>query len=123
MQMWIEYEQTVNQEFYLEVLTRLRETVQKKIHELWPDKWILHHGNATAHEAIRIRDFLAKKSITKMDHPFYSSNLAPCEFSLFQKLKNAQKRQRFSDIPNIQRNVTTLLRGIPESDFQDSFWQ
>jgi hypothetical protein len=30
--------------------------------------------------------------------------------------------QRFTDIPNIQRNVT-LLQGIPENDFHDCFWQ
>jgi hypothetical protein len=29
------------------------------------------------------------------------------------------KGQRFADIPNIQSNVTTLLRGIPENDFRE----
>jgi hypothetical protein len=33
------------------------------------------------------------------------------------KKKNALKGQRFTDIPDIQRKVTTLLRGIPENDF------
>jgi hypothetical protein len=37
---------TANQKCYLEVLTNLRETVQKKRPELWHDKWILHHDNA-----------------------------------------------------------------------------
>jgi hypothetical protein len=36
---------TVNQQWYLEVLTRLRESVLRKRPELWPDKWILHHDN------------------------------------------------------------------------------
>jgi hypothetical protein len=62
---------------------------------------------------LRVREFLAKKSITKMDHPSYSSDLAPCDFWLFPKLKNTLKGQRLADIPDIQRNVT-LLRGIPE---------
>jgi hypothetical protein len=31
-------------------------------------------------------------------------------------------KQGFADIPDIQRNVT-LLRGIPENNFQDSFRQ
>jgi hypothetical protein len=57
-----------------------------------------------------------------MDNPPYSPDLASCDFLLFQKLKNALKRQRFADIPDIQRNVT-LLWGILESDFQDYFWQ
>jgi hypothetical protein len=53
-----------------------------------------------------------------MDHPPYSPDLALCDFLLFPKLKNALMGQRFADIPDIQRNVT-LLRGIPENDFQD----
>jgi histone-lysine N-methyltransferase SETMAR len=101
--------QTVNQQCYLEVLTRLRVSVWKKSPELWPDKWFLHHDNALAHDALRVREFLAKKSITKMDHPPNSPELAPCDFCLFPKLKNALKGQRFADIPDIQRNVTTLL--------------
>lgn len=40
---------------------------------------------------------------------------------LFQKLKNALKGQRLADIPDIQHNVTLLLWGIPENNFQDSF--
>ena len=64
---------------------------------------------------------LAKNSITNMDHPSYLPDFAPCDFWLFQKLKNALKVQRFADLSDIQRNVKTSLRGIPETDFQDCF--
>jgi hypothetical protein len=37
--------------------------------KLWPDKWILHHGNAQVLDVLRVHEFLAKKSITKVDHP------------------------------------------------------
>jgi hypothetical protein len=79
----------VNEQCYLEVLTRLQESVWRKRPEAWPDKWILHHDNVPAHDALRVRDFLAKKSVTKMDHPPYSPYLGPCEFWLFPKLKHA----------------------------------
>jgi histone-lysine N-methyltransferase SETMAR len=58
-----------------------------------------------------------------MDHPPYSPNLTPYDFWPFQKLKNALTGQRFADIPDIQCNVTMLLRGIPENNFQDCFQQ
>ena len=76
-----------------------------------------------AHDALKFREFLAKNYITKMDHPPYSPDLAPCDFCLFPKLKNALKGQRFVNLSDIQRNVKTLLRGIPENDFQDCFQQ
>jgi hypothetical protein len=44
---------------------RFGKCAQKKGPELWPDKRILHHDNAPA---LRDHEYLAKKSITKMDH-------------------------------------------------------
>jgi hypothetical protein len=38
----------------------MREYVHRKIPELWPDKWIIHHDNALAHDALRVSEFLAK---------------------------------------------------------------
>jgi hypothetical protein len=52
--------QTVNQPCYLEVLTRLWESVWRKRPGLWPDKWILHHDNAPVHDALGFCEFLAK---------------------------------------------------------------
>jgi len=72
--------QTVNQQCYLEVLTRLRESVRSKRLGLWPDKWILHHENGPAHDALRVREFLVKNSITETDHPPCPPDLAPCDF-------------------------------------------
>jgi transposase len=95
----------------------LQESVLRKRPELWPETWILHHDNVPEHDVLRIHEFLAKKSITKMHLPPYSPDLAICDFWLFPKLK-----KRFAGIPDIQRNVTKLLRSIPENDFQDCFW-
>jgi hypothetical protein len=76
-----------------------------------------------AHNELRFREFLAKNSITKMDNPPYSPDLEPCHFWLFPKLKNVLDGQRFADLSDIQRNVKTLLRDIPENDFQACFRQ
>ena len=102
---------------------RLWESVRRKRPGIWPDKWILHHDNAPAHDVLRVCKFLAKNSITKMDHPPYSSDLAPCDFWLFPKLKNVLKGKGFADLSDIQRNVKTLLQGILENDFQECFCQ
>ena len=82
---FIAQRQKVNQQCYLEVLTRLRECVQRKRPGLWPDKWILHHDNAPAHDALRVREFLAKNSSTKMDHPPYSPD--PLLFLALSKIR------------------------------------
>jgi histone-lysine N-methyltransferase SETMAR len=109
----------VNQQCYLEVMTRLRDCVRRKRPGLWPDKGNLHHDNAPANDALRVREFLAKNSITKMDHPPYSPDLAPCDCWLFPKFKKkSPERTRFSDLFDFHRNVKTLLQGIPEKIFK-----
>jgi hypothetical protein len=46
-----------------------------------------NENNFCKYDALRVREFLAKKSITKMDNPPYSPDLAPCDFWHFQNLK------------------------------------
>jgi transposase len=91
----------------IEELNMSRETVRQIVKENLEMRnicaeMILHHDNAPAHDALRVREFLAKNSITKMDHPPYSTDLAPCDFWLFPKLKTALKGQRSADLSDIQ---------------------
>jgi hypothetical protein len=51
---FLEQGQTVSQHCYLEILARLREALDQRRPELWPDAWILHH------DALAVREFLAK---------------------------------------------------------------
>jgi histone-lysine N-methyltransferase SETMAR len=76
--------QTVNEQCYLEMLTGVRESVRKKRHRLWPDKWILHHDHAPVHDALIFPHFLTKNSTTTMDHPPYSPDLSPAIFGSFK---------------------------------------
>jgi histone-lysine N-methyltransferase SETMAR len=109
--------QMVNQQCYFELLTRLREFVRRKRPVIWPDRWILHHDSAPAHDALRVREFMAKNSITKMDHPPYSPDLTPCEFWLFPILKKCPEGTKICWPFWLPR------RGIPFNDFQDCFRQ
>ena len=66
----------------------LRENVRRKRPELFANNtWILHHDDAPAHTALCVREFLATKQITVLEHPAYSLDLAPSYFFLFPKIK------------------------------------
>ena len=57
--------ETVNKEFYLNVLKRLRAAVRRKRPEVWiNDTWMLHHDNAPAHVSL-IREFLTKHETSR----------------------------------------------------------
>ena len=80
--------QTVNQVYYLEVLKRLREKVRRKRPELFANNsWILRHENAPANTALPVREFLATKQITALEHLAYSPDLATSDFFLFPKIE------------------------------------
>jgi hypothetical protein len=64
---------------------------------------ILHHDNAPAYKAFSVKQFLARISITEMEHPPYSCHLAPNDFWLFPKIKTALKGRRFQDTEDIQK--------------------
>jgi len=61
---------------YKDVLERLRKRVQRVRMDI-ADDWVLHPDNAPAHNALSIREFLAKKNIPALTHPPYSPDLVP----------------------------------------------
>jgi len=116
--------QTGNQQFYLQVLKRLRLAVFRN----WPQKrtagaWALHHDNAPAHTAHSIQVFLASHGIPVVQQPPYSPDMAPCDFWLFPQLKTVMKAKRFEDIDVIKKNATSTLNTIPKDSFKKCFQQ
>ncbi|KAF6364728.1 hypothetical protein mRhiFer1_009853 [Rhinolophus ferrumequinum] len=112
-------DKAVNQVYYLEVLKRLHEKVRRP--ELFTNSWLLHHDNAPAHRTQSMREFLASKQLTVLEHPSYSSDLAPNDFFLYQKIKEILEGRHFDDIQDIKGNTNTALMAIPEKEFQNSF--
>jgi len=116
--------QTINKEFYLEVLRRLRESVRRKRPEKWWDgDWILHHDNAPAHTSHLVQQFLAKHGTAQLQQPPYSPDLKPCDFFLFPRLKKVLKGYRLEATENIKRNSAKTLLDIPKEEFAKCFQQ
>ena len=94
--------QTVDQQFYKKVLTRLVNKISQEQRDSWAGKtWILHHDNAPAHTALSVKYLLVSKEITTLDHSPYSPDLALCNFFFFQKLKGILRGTRFEEIDDI----------------------
>ena len=94
-------------------------SVREKRRELWETKsWLLHHDNAPAINALRIRDFLTKNNIAVLEQPPYSPDLAFCDFFLFPKLMKVIKGTHFQDSEAIK---TALTRELPAIR-RNSFW-
>lgn len=94
---------TVNRTFYLEVLKRLCNSMWQKTPNLWETKdWFFHHGNAPAHASISMRNVLAKNGKTSLLHAPFLTDLAPCEFFLFPRMKRSLKEHQLDKVNDIK---------------------
>jgi len=106
----------------LEVLERLREKFRWKGPEHFANNsWILRRDNVPAHMALSVRELLATKQLTVLEHIAYSPDLAPSEFFLFPKIKEILKGRHFDDIGDIRSNTTAGLKTNSQSQIRNCF--
>ncbi|GFX57771.1 mariner Mos1 transposase [Trichonephila clavipes] len=74
-------EQTVNKEFYLDVMRRLREAVHRKRPVLWVSScWMLPHNGAPAPTTNLVQQLLTKHGTIQVANPPYSPDMSPPDF-------------------------------------------
>ncbi|GFX68623.1 mariner Mos1 transposase [Trichonephila clavipes] len=83
--------------------------------------WCLLHDNAPSYTSLVVRRFLAKNNVCVLNYPPYSPNLAPCDYSLFPKIKMKLKGCYLGGISILQVPPTHALQGIPQSNLQQAF--
>lgn len=80
----------VNANYIVDTLNRFLNRFQRKRPELWAQKnWWFHWDNASVHTAAVVMEHLTAKAFKVIRHPPYSPDLAPADFFLFPKVKNA----------------------------------
>ena len=85
---WVPTGQTVNKEYYDEVLRKFSQRFHQKRPALFKSaQWYFHQNNAPVYNSILVTDYLSKMGINTVPQPPYSRDLAPCDFWLFPKLR------------------------------------
>ena len=75
---WVPTGQTVNKEYYVEVLREFRKRFHRKRPALFKSgQWHFHQDNAPVHNSYLVIDYLTKMGIKTVPYP---SNLAPCDY-------------------------------------------
>ena len=102
---WVPTGQTVNKEYYVDVLREFR----KRFPALFKSgQWHFHQDNAPVNNSILVTDYLNKMGIETVPHPLYSSDLAPCNFWLFPKLKEKLRGCRYETIEEMKEAITSM---------------
>jgi len=70
-----------------------------------------------------VKDFLANKNVTTLQHNQHSHNLVPTDFYLFPRLKSALKERRFCDVADIIKNAEEELKRLSQNGFQECMQQ
>ena len=73
---------------YCETLSKLKEALRRKRPHLWKDySFILHQDNASPHTSDFTMGRMKKWGFNLLEHPPNSPDMAPCDFSIFPKMK------------------------------------
>ena len=80
-------------------------------------EWFLLNDNPPSHNATIVKQFLAQRMVTVLNHPPYSPDLAPADYLLFQKVKSHLRGCPSDSISDIQTAATSTLNTTAKDDF------
>ena len=83
--------QTVNKEYYVEILREFRKRFSRKRLALFKSgQWHFHQNNTPFHNSILVTDYLSKLGTKTVPQPPYCPDLAPCDFWLFPMFRGCR---------------------------------
>ena len=77
--------------------------------------------NASSHTAKLTKIFLEAEGLYLLPHPPYSSDLAPCDFWLFPKLKIYLQGKEFASRQTLGTVLYQYFKTIPEEEYRSVF--
>ena len=115
---WVPTGQTINKEYYVEVLTEFRKIFCRKRPAFFKsDPWQFHQDNAPVDNSILVTDYLTKMGIKTVSHSLYSPDFAPCDFWLFHKLRGC----RDETVEKMKETVMMVFATLTQEDFHGTF--
>ena len=119
---WVPTGQTVNKEYYVEVLSEFRKRFLGKRPALFKSgQWHFHKDNAAVHNSNLVTDYLTKMGIKTLPQPPYSPDFAPWDFWFFPKLKEKLWGCRYETTEEMKEAVTKVIDTLTQEDFDGVF--
>ena len=113
---------SVNGKFYREsVRIQLVDFYQKRRPHTCVHGIKLFHDNAPAHKSTTVQEYLKESGLDVSNHPPYSTDLSPCDFWLFPRLKEMLAGHRFESRCGIGSGIYQCLQHIPIEDYRAAF--
>ena len=81
----------------------------------------LLHDNASSHKCEVFKSFLASEKEKVLNYPPYSSDLSPCDFFLFARLKKMLSGNKYTSRSSLGSAIYQCLQQIPKEDNLSAF--
>lgn len=79
----------------------------------------IHHDNARPHVHSTVNNFLQEHGMILVKHPPYSPDLAPCDFWLFDYIKD--RLGDYNDVQSLSKAITKIVNSIPKDEWMKTF--
>jgi [histone H3]-lysine36 N-dimethyltransferase SETMAR len=86
---------TINGPYYASLIDRLRSAILEKRRGKISHGVLLLHDNAPVHKCNLAQAAIRRAGFTELNHPAYSSDMAPTDFHLFSNLKKFLRGKNF----------------------------
>ena len=115
---WVPTGQTVNKEYYVEVLREFRKRFHWRRPALFKlGQWHFQQDNTPVQNCIPVTDYLTKMGIKTVPHCPYRPDLAPCDFCLIPTLRCCC----YETIEEMKEAVTKVIDILTQEDFHGAF--
>lgn len=111
--------QTINGEYYANLLDKLQECIEQRRPGLARKKIFFHQDNARVHTCLKAMAKINELHYDLLPHPPYSPDLAPSDFHLFPKLKTFLGGQKFKTNEEVIAAVEEYFTGLEKSHFME----
>ncbi len=113
---------SINSTYTIKVLGTFLEHFKKKRPAMAAQQWWFHWDNMPFHTAASVKEWMAAKGIQVLEHPPYSPDLAPADFYLFRRVKEALAGTTL-DQDSVKTAWEGVIRTITTDDFAMAFRQ
>ena len=98
-----------------------REEMIKKGNFMHKGEAFVHMDNASPHNTPEVRTFMSTTNFIRMPQPPNSPDLAPCDYYLFSRLKQALEEEDTDDRETLLAAVNKILKTIPPDEWRRVF--
>ncbi len=112
--------ESIDADYYIEnCLKPALKTVRRQRPASGTTNFKILHDNAKPHTAKSVKSYLDSEGITIIDHPPYSPDLAPCDFWLFDRIKQHLDDHMCAE--SLTKQITNILMSISQTEYHRAF--